>query len=135
MKTESILAIVVPLVALPIIGIISYFLKGLFKDFKKETVSLGNKIERLDVKFSDFQLTIQKIALTLTAVEKDLDRANVGLNKTSELALKNSEGLKTLEHKFEGIKSNFELVAHENVDLSSKVVRLEKDIIKLQAKK
>ena len=134
MSTESILTVIIPLVAIPILGVISFFLKGLFTDFKKETASLGNKIERLDVKFSDFQLTIQKIALTLTAVEKDLDRANFNLSKTSDLALKNSEDLKNLQHKFQGIENNFLLIVKHNESFEERILEIEKNIIKIQSK-
>ena len=54
MKIEIMLSILIPLIALPIIAIISFFLKGLLKSVHITISKLGQSIEDLDSKFSDF---------------------------------------------------------------------------------
>jgi len=120
MSIENVLAIFVPLIAVPVIALIGFFLKGLLKTIKTDLENQGVNIKKLSDRFSDFQLSIQKVGSTLTAVEKDLDRANINLNKTNSLAEGNSDKIRDIQHNLLNTQANLQL-ANENIKDRKKI--------------
>jgi len=134
MSIENVLAIFVPLIAVPVIALIGFFLKGLLKTIKDDLENQGVNIKKLSDRFSDFQLSIQKVGSTLTAVEKDLDRANINLNKTNSLAEGNSDKIRDIQHNLLNTQANLQL-ANENIkDHIEKIDTLEKKVFVLNQK-
>lgn len=134
MSIENVLAIFVPLIAVPVIALIGFFLKGLLKTIKTDLENQGVNIKKLSDRFSDFQLSIQKVGSTLTAVEKDLDRANINLNKTNSLAEGNSDKIRDIQHNLLNTQANLQL-ANENIkDHIDKIDSLEKKVFVLNQK-
>jgi methyl-accepting chemotaxis protein len=134
MSIENVLAIFVPLIAVPVIALIGFFLKGLLKTIKDDLENQGINIKKLSDRFSDFQLSIQKVGSTLTAVEKDLDRANINLNKTNSLAEGNSDKIRDIQHTLLNTQANLQL-ANENIkDHIEKIDSLEKKVFVLNQK-
>ena len=134
MSIENVLAIFVPLIAVPVIALIGFFLKGLLKTIKDDLENQGVNIKKLSDRFSDFQLSIQKVGSTLTAVEKDLDRANINLNKTNSLAEGNSDKIRDIQHSLLNTQANLQL-ANENIkDHIEKIASLEKKVFVLNQK-
>jgi len=134
MSIENVLAIFVPLIAVPVIALIGFFLKGLLKTIKDDLENQGVNIKKLSDRFSDFQLSIQKVGSTLTAVEKDLDRANINLNKTNSLAEGNSDKIRDIQHNLLNTQANLQL-ANENIkDHIEKIDSLEKKVFVLNQK-
>lgn len=134
MSIENVLAIFVPLIAVPVIALIGFFLKGLLKTIKTDLENQGVNIKKLSDRFSDFQLSIQKVGSTLTAVEKDLDRANINLNKTNSLAEGNSDKIRDIQHNLLNTQANLQL-ANENIkDHIEKIDSLEKKVFVLNQK-
>ena len=134
MELQNILAIVVPLIAIPIIALIGFFLKGLLKTIKDDLEKQSVNIRKLSDRFSDFQLSIQKVDSTLTAVEKDLDRANSNLGKTTILAESNHDKIKDFQHELGNTQNNVQLI-HELVkEHIDKIDSLEKKVFVLKEK-
>ena len=134
MEIENILAIIVPLVAIPIMALIGWFLKGLLKTIKEDLEKQSINIRKLSDRFADFQLSIQKVGSTLTAVEKDLDRANSNLGKTTTLAESNHDKIKDFQHDLGNVENNVKLI-HEIVkEHADKIDSLEKKVFVLKNK-
>ena len=134
MEIENILAIIVPLVAIPIMALIGWFLKGLLKTIKEDLEKQSINIRKLSDRFADFQLSIQKVGSTLTAVEKDLDRANSNLGKTTTLAESNHDKIKDFQHDLGNVENNVKLI-HEIVkEHIDKIDSLEKKVFVLKNK-
>tara|TARA_R110000803_G_scaffold102087_1_gene170141 strand:+ start:1118 stop:1549 length:432 start_codon:yes stop_codon:yes gene_type:complete len=134
MEIENILAIIVPLIAIPIIALIGFFLKGLLKTIKDDLEKQSINIRKLSDRFSDFQLSIQKVDSTLTAVEKDLDRANSNLGKTTSLAESNHDKIKDFQHDLGNTQNNVQMI-HELVkEYGEKIDSLEKKVFVLKEK-
>ena len=134
MEIENILAIIVPLVAIPIMALIGWFLKGLLKTIKEDLEKQSINIRKLSDRFADFQLSIQKVGSTLTAVEKDLDRANSNLGKTTSLAESNHDKIKDFHHDLGNVENNVKLI-HEIVkEHIDKIDSLEKKVFVLKNK-
>mgnify|MGYP003659103186 FL=1 len=134
MEIENILAIIVPLVAIPIMALIGWFLKGLLKTIKEDLEKQSINIRKLSDRFADFQLSIQKVGSTLTAVEKDLDRANSNLGKTTSLAESNHDKIKDFQHDLGNVENNVKLI-HEIVkEHADKIDSLEKKVFVLKNK-
>jgi|TARA_R110000744_G_scaffold22181_2_gene57108 ABC-type transporter Mla subunit MlaD len=142
MKIEIILAIIVPLIAVPIIALIGFFLKGLLKSVQlaisKQSVSIekleksqNDSLKGLDEKFTSFQLTIQKVFLTLTSVEKDLERANENLNKTNQIANRNSELIAEHKNKIFNLDNNLKQLMTELKEQEKKVDLLTRSLFEL----
>jgi chromosome segregation ATPase len=142
MKIEIILAIIVPLIAVPIIALIGFFLKGLLKSVQlaisKQSVSIekleksqNDSLKGLDEKFTSFQLTIQKVFLTLTSVEKDLERANENLNKTNQIANRNSELIAEHKNKIFNLDNNLKQLIIELKEQEKKVDLLTRSLFEL----
>ena len=134
MEIENVLAILIPLIAVPVIALIGFFLKGLLKTIKDDLDNQGVNIKKLSDRFSDFQLSIQKVGSTLTAVEKDLDRANINLNKTNSLAEGNSEKIRDIQHSLLNTKANIQLINESTKEHSEKIDSLEKKVFVLNQK-
>lgn len=134
MEIENILAILIPLIAVPVIALIGFFLKGLLKTIKDDLDNQGVNIKKLSDRFSDFQLSIQKVGSTLTAVEKDLDRANINLNKTNSLAEGNSEKIRDIQHSLLNTQANIQLINESTKEHSDKIDSLEKKVFVLNQK-
>ncbi len=134
MSIENVLAIFVPLIAVPVIALIGFFLKGLLKTIKTDLENQGVNIKKLSDRFSDFQLSIQKVGSTLTAVEKDLDRANINLNKTNSLAEGNSDKIRDIQHNLLNTQANLQLATENIKDHIDKIDSLEKKVFVLNQK-
>ena len=134
MEIENVLAILIPLIAVPVIALIGFFLKGLLKTIKDDLDNQGVNIKKLSDRFSDFQLSIQKVGSTLTAVEKDLDRANINLNKTNSLAEGNSEKIRDIQHSLLNTQANLQIVNESVKDHIDKIDSLEKKVFVLNQK-
>tara|TARA_R110002072_G_scaffold289510_1_gene456555 strand:- start:7719 stop:8156 length:438 start_codon:yes stop_codon:yes gene_type:complete len=134
MDIENVLAILIPLIAVPVIALIGFFLKGLLKTIKDDLDNQGVNIKKLSDRFSDFQLSIQKVGSTLTAVEKDLDRANVNLNKTNSLAEGNSDKIRDIQHSLLNTQANLQIVNESVKDHIDKIDSLEKKVFVLNQK-
>tara|TARA_R110001583_G_scaffold185749_1_gene346009 strand:- start:162 stop:599 length:438 start_codon:yes stop_codon:yes gene_type:complete len=134
MDIENVLAILIPLIAVPVIALIGFFLKGLLKTIKDDLDNQGVNIKKLSDRFSDFQLSIQKVGSTLTAVEKDLDRANINLNKTNSLAEGNSEKIRDIQHSLLNTQANLQIVNETVKDHIDKIDSLEKKVFVLNQK-
>jgi len=134
MEIENVLAILIPLIAVPVIALIGFFLKGLLKTIKDDLDNQGVNIKKLSDRFSDFQLSIQKVGSTLTAVEKDLDRANINLNKTNSLAEGNSEKIRDIQHSLLNTQANIQLINESTKEHSEKIDSLEKKVFVLNQK-
>ena len=134
MEIENVLAILIPLIAVPVIALIGFFLKGLLKTIKDDLDNQGVNIKKLSDRFSDFQLSIQKVGSTLTAVEKDLDRANINLNKTNSLAEGNSEKIRDIQHSLLNTQGNIQLINESTKEHSEKIDSLEKKVFVLNEK-
>ena len=134
MSIENVLAIFVPLIAVPVIALIGFFLKGLLKTIKTDLENQGVNIKKLSDRFSDFQLSIQKVGSTLTAVEKDLDRANINLNKTNSLAEGNSDKIRDIQHNLLNTQANLQLATENIKDHIEKIDSLEKKVFVLNQK-
>ena len=134
MDIENVLAILIPLIAVPVIALIGFFLKGLLKTIKDDLDNQGVNIKKLSDRFSDFQLSIQKVGSTLTAVEKDLDRANINLNKTNSLAEGNSEKIRDIQHSLLNTQANIQLINESTKEHSEKIDSLEKKVFVLNQK-
>jgi len=134
MEIENILAILIPLIAVPVIALIGFFLKGLLKTIKDDLDNQGVNIKKLSDRFSDFQLSIQKVGSTLTAVEKDLDRANINLNKTNSLAESNSDKIRDIQNSLLNTQSNIQIINESIKDHFEKIDSLEKKVFVLNQK-
>lgn len=134
MDIENVLAILIPLIAVPVIALIGFFLKGLLKTIKDDLDNQGVNIKKLSDRFSDFQLSIQKVGSTLTAVEKDLDRANINLNKTNSLAEGNSDKIRDIQHSLLNTQANLQIVNETVKDHIDKIDSLEKKVFVLNQK-
>ena len=134
MDIENVLAILIPLIAVPVIALIGFFLKGLLKTIKDDLDNQGVNIKKLSDRFSDFQLSIQKVGSTLTAVEKDLDRANINLNKTNSLAEENSDKIRDIQHSLLNTQANLQIVNETVKDHIDKIDSLEKKVFVLNQK-
>ena len=134
METENILAILIPLIAVPVIALIGFFLKGLLKTIKDDLDNQGVNIKKLSDRFSDFQLSIQKVGSTLTAVEKDLDRANINLNKTNSLAEANSDKIRDIQNSLLNTQGNIQIINESIKDHFEKIDSLEKKVFVLNQK-
>lgn len=134
MDIENVLAILIPLIAVPVIALIGFFLKGLLKTIKDDLDNQGVNIKKLSDRFSDFQLSIQKVGSTLTAVEKDLDRANINLNKTNSLAEGNSNKIRDIQHSLLNTQANLQIVNETVKDHIDKIDSLEKKVFVLNQK-
>ena len=134
MDIENVLAILIPLIAVPVIALIGFFLKGLLKTIKDDLDNQGVNIKKLSDRFSDFQLSIQKVGSTLTAVEKDLDRANINLNKTNSLAEGNSEKIRDIQHSLLNTQANIQIINESTKEHSEKIDSLEKKVFVLSQK-
>jgi len=134
MDIENVLAILIPLIAVPVIALIGFFLKGLLKTIKDDLDNQGVNIKKLSDRFSDFQLSIQKVGSTLTAVEKDLDRANINLNKTNSLAEGNSDKIRDIQHSLLNTQANLQIVNESVKDHIDKIDSLEKKVFVLNQK-
>lgn len=134
MEIENILAILIPLIAVPVIALIGFFLKGLLKTIKDDLDNQGVNIKKLSDRFSDFQLSIQKVGSTLTAVEKDLDRANINLNKTNSLAEANSDKIRDIQNSLLNTQSNIQIINESIKDHFEKIDSLEKKVFVLNQK-
>ena len=134
MDIENVLAILIPLIAVPVIALIGFFLKGLLKTIKDDLDNQGVNRKKLSDRFSDFQLSIQKVGSTLTAVEKDLDRANINLNKTNSLAEGNSEKIRDIQHSLLNTQANLQIVNESVKDHIDKIDSLEKKVFVLNQK-
>ena len=80
------------------------------------------------------QISIQKVGSTLTAVEKDLDRANINLNKTNSLAEGNSEKIRDIQHSLLNTQANLQIVNESVKDHIDKIDSLEKKVFVLNQK-
>ncbi len=134
MEIENILAILIPLIAVPVIALIGFFLKGLLKTIKDDLDNQGVNIKKLSDRFSDFQLSIQKVGSTLTAVEKDLDRANINLNKTNSLAEANSDKIRDIQNSLLNTHGNIQIINESIKDHFEKIDSLEKKVFVLNQK-
>tara|TARA_R110000772_G_scaffold84681_2_gene178542 strand:+ start:178 stop:615 length:438 start_codon:yes stop_codon:yes gene_type:complete len=134
MDIQNVLAILIPLIAVPVIALIGFFLKGLLKTIKDDLDNQGVNIKKLSDRFSDFQLSIQKVGSTLTAVEKDLDRANINLNKTNSLAEGNSDKIRDIQHSLLNTQANLQIVNETVKDHIDKIDSLEKKVFVLNQK-
>ena len=134
MDIENVLAILIPLIAVPVIALIGFFLKGLLKTIKDDLDNQGVNIKKLSDRFSDFQLSIQKVGSTLTAVEKDLDRANINLNKTNSLAEGNSEKIRDIQHSLLNTQANLQIVNESVKDHIDKIEKKKKKVFVLNQK-
>ena len=134
MSIENVLAIFVPLIAVPVIALIGFFLKGLLKTIKTDLENQGVNIKKLSDRFSDFQLSIQKVGSTLTAVEKDLDRANINLNKTNSLAEANSDKIRDIQNSLLNTQGNIQIINESIKDHFEKIDSLEKKVFVLNQK-
>ena len=134
MDIENVLAILIPLIAVPVIALIGFFLKGLLKTIKDDLDNQGVNIKKLSDRFSDFQLSIQKVGSTLTAVEKDLDRANINLNKTNSIAEGNSDKIRDIQHSLLNTQANLQIVNESVKDHIDKIDSLEKKVFVLNQK-
>jgi len=134
MDIENVLAILIPLIAVPVIALIGFFLKGLLKTIKDDLDNQGVNIKKLSDRFSDFQLSIQKVGSTLTAVEKDLDRANINLNKTNSIAEGNSDKIRDIQHSLLNTQANLQIVNETVKDHIDKIDSLEKKVFVLNQK-
>jgi len=131
MEIQTIIAIIIPVIALPIIGTISFFLKGLFKSVKCELTLQSKGIAELTTKFSEFQLTTQKVFSDIKLVEKDLERANLGVEVASKLSLENEKKLDKLDNKLKNTNTSLISVVKQIDKMDKKVDELEKVIIKI----
>ena len=134
MDIENVLAILIPLIAVPVIALIGFFLKGLLKTIKDDLDNQGVNIKKLSDRFSDFQLSIQKVGSTLTAVEKDLDRANINLNKTNSLAEANSDKIRDIQNSLLNTQGNIQIINESIKDHIDKIDSLEKKVFVLNQK-
>ena len=134
MEIENVLAILIPLIAVPVIALIGFFLKGLLKTIKDDLDNQGVNIKKLSDRFSDFQLSIQKVGSTLTAVEKDLDRANINLNKTNSLAEANSDKIRDIQNSLLNTQANIQIINESTKEHSEKIDSLEKKVFVLNQK-
>ena len=134
MDIENVLDILIPLIAVPVIALIGFFLKGLLKTIKDDLDNQGVNIKKLSDRFSDFQLSIQKVGSTLTAVEKDLDRANINLNKTNSIAEGNSDKIRDIQHSLLNTQANLQIVNETVKDHIDKIDSLEKKVFVLNQK-
>tara|TARA_R110002126_G_scaffold147408_1_gene293501 strand:+ start:82 stop:537 length:456 start_codon:yes stop_codon:yes gene_type:complete len=105
--------------------------KKQFDEIKQDLVSQKTDITNLSDKFTNFNLIIQKIDITLTSVEKDLDKANENLSETRKLALNNEKAIGDNAHRIGNVESNLMLVE----ELITKINNIERNIIVLESRK
>ena len=101
-----------------------------FEEIKIDLVNQKVDITNLSDKFNSFNLIIQKIDITLTSVEKDLEKANENLSETRKLALDNESNIKDNAHRIGNVEGNLLMIK----ELVTKLDELEKDVIVLQSK-
>tara|TARA_R110002096_G_scaffold338994_1_gene532410 strand:+ start:261 stop:686 length:426 start_codon:yes stop_codon:yes gene_type:complete len=109
--------------------------KKQFDEIKQDLVSQKTDITSLADKFTHFNLIIQKIDITLTSVEKDLDKANENLGKTNSLAESNSIKIRDLHHDLGNVRNNVVLMNEIIKEHSDKVDSLEKKVFVLKQEK
>ena len=109
--------------------------KKQFDEIKEDLVNQKNDITNLADKFTNFNLIIQKIDITLTSVEKDLDKANENLGKTNSLAESNSIKIRDLHHDLGNVENNVTLMNEIIKDHVDKIDSLEKKIFVIEQKK
>ena len=118
MDLNFIASVIVPIIALPILSVIGWFLRTSFIAIKKD-------IEKIIEKINTFQLTITKIDMTISSIEKDMEKANNQLEKTNSLAYKNFERLNDQAHQIKGVQNNMMMIIKSYDELEKRVIDLE----------
>lgn len=111
-------SVVIPIVALPVISLIGWFIRTSFIAIKKD-------IEKIIDKINAFQLTITKIDMTISSIEKDMEKANAQLDKTNSLAYKNFDRINEHAHKLKGMENNMLSIVKEFESIESRLKALE----------
>lgn len=111
-------SVVIPIVALPVISLIGWFVRTSFIAIKKD-------IEKIIDKINAFQLIIAKIDMTISSIEKDMEKANAQLDRTNSLAYKNQERLNDYDHKIKGIENNMLSIVKEFESIEDRLKLLE----------
>lgn len=112
------LSIILPLVLTATVSIIGWLIKDLLTKIKKD-------LEKLFAQFAAMQMSLVKLDATLTQVEKDVERANSYLNKTSEIALKNSDRITSHGHDINNLKNNVDGLLDYVKEVDKRVNKLE----------
>ena len=109
--------------------------KKQFDEIKQDLVSQKTDINNLSDKFTNFNLIIQKIDITLTSVEKDLDKANENLSKTNSLAVKNEKLISDNKHDIKSLSANMEGFTDIVKEYDNKIIELSKKVFVLEQEK
>ena len=118
MDLDFIASVVVPIIALPMISLIGWFIRNSFMAIKRD-------IEKIIEKINTFQLTITKIDMTISSIEKDMEKANDQLEKTNSITHKNSDRITEHGHQISNIKTNVSMLCKEFETLEKRILKLE----------
>ena len=118
MDLDFIASVIVPIIALPMLSLIGWFVRNSFIAIKRD-------IEKIIEKINTFQLTITKIDMNISSIEKDMEKANDQLEKTNSITQKNSDRITEHGHIISNIKTNVSMLSKEFEGLEKRILKLE----------
>ena len=127
MGEETIANLITTIVEVPVIGVIGFFLRSFYGSIKEGFKFVKDCLDGLNEKFNDFKLIIQRIDITLTAVQEDL-------NNTNALALNNLKQISRNELDIATVKTNIGDNTEDIKEAKIKLEVLEKKVIILEEK-
>ena len=118
MDLDFIASVIVPIIALPTLSLIGWFVRNSFIAIKRD-------IEKIIEKINTFQLTITKIDMNISSIEKDMEKANDQLDKTNSITHKNSDRITEHGHQISNIKTSVSMLCKEFEGLEKRILKLE----------
>jgi len=118
MDLDFIASVIVPIIALPTLSLIGWFVRNSFIAIKRD-------IEKIIEKINTFQLTITKIDMNISSIEKDMEKANDQLDKTNSITQKNSDRITEHGHQISNIKTSVSMLCKEFEGLEKRILKLE----------
>jgi len=118
MDLDFIASVIVPIIALPTLSLIGWFVRNSFIAIKRD-------IEKIIEKINTFQLTITKIDMNISSIEKDMEKANDQLEKTNSITHKNSDRITEHGHQISNIKTSVSMLCKEFEGLEKRILKLE----------
>ena len=118
MDLDFIASVIVPIIALPTLSLIGWFVRNSFIAIKRD-------IEKIIEKINTFQLTITKIDMNISSIEKDMEKANDQLDKTDSITQKNSDRITEHGHQISNIKTSVSMLCKEFEGLEKRILKLE----------
>jgi len=118
MDLDFIASVIVPIIALPTLSLIGWFVRNSFIAIKRD-------IEKIIEKINTFQLTITKIDMNISSIEKDMEKANDQLEKTNSITQKNSDRITEHGHQISNIKTSVSMLCKEFEGLEKRILKLE----------